>query len=162
MTDRQPNFPELKRMNLWVQAQNKLEPGARVWVQDGWVTLRENEPMCKTAFCLAGATIVRAGHELRLTGYMDFYLDGEYISSGRIPELADEILGIDFHNGLYYDDDDLPTHYADDYDDRIDLYTERNTAADIDREIKRIFKEHGVSYAQTKAVPDRKIQITSK
>lgn len=141
-----PNFPELKRLNLWVQAQNKLEPGEQRWEQGYWITLREKEPACKTAFCVAGAAIVRAGHLLTFKddgdGDQDMWLDDHFVGSDEVTRLANDILGIEA--------------WAVD-----DLYNENNSAKDIDRHIRRIFENAGASYTRTKAAPDRKIEVRS-
>jgi hypothetical protein len=139
-----PNLPELKRLNMWVQEQDKLEPGERRWEQGFWVTLREEEPACKTAFCVAGAAVVRAGHKLILKddgcGDQDMWLNDHWAGTSEITHLANEILGIDAHAVE-------------------DVYDENNSAEDIDRYIRQIFAIAGTDYEATEPAPDKDITV---
>lgn len=150
-----PNFPELKRLNLWVQAQDKLEPDERRWHQGWWITLRENEPICKTAFCVAGVAIVRAGNTFTYDYAEDaMRINGEYVKSEDVTERANKILGAEFNAEDEYS-------YADEEKLEMSLYASGNDAAAVDRIIRNVFAKHGVSYARTKAAPDKKIIIKS-
>lgn len=136
-----PNLPELKRLNMWVQEQDKLEPGASVWFQGSWITLREETPMCQTAYCVAGMALVRAGHDFRIGEHGISALDGvDLVSSSRIEMLACQILNIDIQVGdrLFYGD---------------------NTASDVDEVIREIFTKAGADYDSVEPAPDLEIEI---
>lgn len=146
-----PNLPELKRLNMWVQEQAQLEPGARIWMQNAWVMLREETPMCQSAYCVAGMAIVRAGHKLVEEKYTVFdgrgswqeermMLDGVEVGSADVTRSAEEILGID-------------SVTAD------DLFYQFNKAADINNQIRRIFTKAGANYDTVEPAPDLEIEI---
>jgi hypothetical protein len=135
-----PNLPELKRLNMWVQEQDKLEPGARIWYQDDWAYLREETPMCQTAYCVAGMTVTRAGHYLIADRNEDLWLDGEKAYGFDVEELAQNILGID-------------ESVAD------MLFDGGNSAEQVDQVIRGIFERAGADYDSVEAAPDREIEI---
>jgi hypothetical protein len=137
-----PNLPELKRLNMWVQEQDKIEPGARIWYQGQWVSIREVSPMCQTAYCVAGMAVVRAGHRVAEPDLNNWTvsLDGKRVSLARIPGMAEEILGIDSNQGGA-------------------LFCGDNTAEDVDQAIRGIFTEAGVDYDSVEPAPDLEIEI---
>ena len=116
-----PDFAELRRLNEWVQTQ------PQDWDQATYV----NE--CGTAFCVAGKTLVDAGHTLQhghegTGGYWGLLLDGKFQRFGiGVERAAAERLSIDLGTAEV-------------------LFGAGNSAADIDRIIRDIFAEHGVEY----------------
>jgi hypothetical protein len=140
-----PNLPELKRLNMWVQEQNELEPGARIWGQEEWVAIREDTPMCQSAYCVAGMAIVRAGHTLsrqwdRVVCSGRTLLDNRGTNYWEIKGLAEDILGIDADTGAA-------------------LFEVDNRAEDIDFFIRRVFEEAEVDYDSVEPAPDLEIEI---
>lgn len=157
-----PNLPELKRLNIWVQEQDQLEPGARIWDQGNWVALREETPMCQTAYCVAGMAIARAGHTLSskmikldkpsfdcfdsncsgcdFCEVWTFRLDGQRVTDTGIQRVAAEILGLD------------------DYCARR-LFSGGNEAPVIDRVIRNIFLDANADYDSVEPAPDLEIEI---
>lgn len=71
----------LKDAVEWVEWQDTLEPGTRMWDQGNWVTLREDQPTCGTAYCVAGYI----GQRLN----PDFALGSEAVIKGTLTHVSD-------------------------------------------------------------------------
>lgn len=122
----------LKDAVEWVEWQDTLEPGQRAWVQDDWVTLREEEEnaTCGTAYCVAGwIGVTQLPGQFLDSDYGDY--QGELI---HVADFAETMLGgsskasVDHELALEGDNAGFPDGYG---RYSYDLFHADNTAKDI-------------------------------
>lgn len=87
----------LKDAVEWVEWQDTLEPGARMWDQGNWITPREEEPTCGTAYCVAGYIGQKLNPAFAL--HSETVIDGDLT---HVSNFVEKALGIDA-SGVYLD-----------------------------------------------------------
>jgi hypothetical protein len=125
MNDEQKQI--LKDAVEWVEWQDTLEPGARAWNQDRWVTIREDEPSCGTAFCLAGYIGQKHHSGFAVDEFSEVGNEMTHVST-----YVESLLGVSAEGHSPGPlTDNAPEAYDGDY--YYDLFDAENTAQDIRR-----------------------------